>query len=164
VSVLNGKQNGFSLIEIVVSVALTAILGTGITTFTVQTITETNRSNAHMQAIQYVENAGYWVSRDVQMAQTVTPGPNAGFPLQLSWIDINQSTYQIAYTLIEGQIQRSLIVDGGEPLLTVVARSVNTATTLTNCSYTQGLLTFNVTATIRTSNVSRNYQIKKRPG
>lgn len=69
----NRKQKGYGLLEMVIALALVGILGTGITTFTVQTITETERSSSHMQEIQQLETVGFWVSRDVQMAQTVTP-------------------------------------------------------------------------------------------
>ena len=159
----SGKQKGYSLIEMVIYLALAGILGTGITTFAVQTITETNRSSAHMQAIQQLENAGYWVSRDVQMAQTVTPGPNAGFPLQVNWTDANNNTFQVTFSISGGQIQRSQVENGMAPSQTLVAQSINAAPTLTSCSYENGLLTFNVTATVGTSSISRIYQIKKRP-
>ena len=163
-TLMKGKQEGYSLIETVISLALCGILGTGITTFAVQTITETNRSSAHMQAIQQLENAGYWLSRDVQMAQTVTPGPSAGFPLQLAWTDANQNTYQVTFTTAGGQIQRSLVKNSEAPFQTVVAQSINSAPILTSCSYANGLLTFNATATFGAISVSRTYQIKKRPG
>ena len=158
------KQNGFGIVEIAIVLALTGILGVGITTFTAQTITETKRSSIHMQEIQQLENAGYWVSRDVQMSQNVTPGPNAGFPLQLNWIDENHNTYQVTFNMTDSKIQRSLIENGGAPLLTLIAQSINPNPTLTNCNYTNGLLTFNVTATLGTWSTSRAYQIKKRPG
>jgi len=80
--IIRPTQKGFTLIEFIVVVALAGILGAGITTFAVQTIKETQRSSDSMQAIQQVENAGYWVSRDVQMAETVTPGQTPGFRLR----------------------------------------------------------------------------------
>jgi type II secretory pathway component PulJ len=157
-----GKRDGFGLLEVVIALALCGILGIGITTFAVQTVTLTNRSRAHMQAVQQLENAAYWLSCDVQMAQTVTPGPNGGFPLQLTWTDADQNTYQVTFTTTGGQVQRSIVENGGPPLQTVLAKSIST--TLTSCSYADGLLTFNATATFASINVSRTYKIKKRPG
>lgn len=159
----NGKQKGYGLLEIIIALALVGILGLGITAFTIQTITETKRSSVHMQAIQHLENAGFWVSRDVQMAQTVTVGPSAGFPLQLEWVDTNQDVYQVTYNATGNQVQRSLVKNDGEPLKLIVAQSINNAPTLTSCDYTNGLLTFNVTATLGNYSLSRTYQIKKRP-
>jgi prepilin-type N-terminal cleavage/methylation domain-containing protein len=158
------KQNGFTLIEIILALAITGILGAGITGFTVQTFAETKRSSVHTQEILQLENAGYWVSRDVQMSQNVTTGPDAGFPLQLNWIDENNDTFQVIYSLTDDQIMRSLIKSGGAPLSTFIAQSIDPAPALTNCVYTNGLLTFNVTATLGTRSVSRTYQIKQRPG
>jgi prepilin-type N-terminal cleavage/methylation domain-containing protein len=156
------KQKGYGLIEMVVGLALAGILTTGITTFTVQTITEGARSNNCMQAICQLENAGYWMGRDVQMAENITLGQSAGFPLQLVWIDSDQNEYQVTFNISGGQINRSLIKNGENPIQTLIAQSINPAPSLTNLSYAGGLLTFNVTSTFRNNNVSRSYQIKKR--
>jgi prepilin-type N-terminal cleavage/methylation domain-containing protein len=158
----NKKQKGYSLIEMVVGLALAGILTTGITTFAVQTITEGARSNNRMQAICQLENAGYWVSRDVQMAENITLGQSAGFPLQLFWIDEDQNEYRVTFTMTEGQIKRILVKNDEEPVQTLIAQSINPAPALTNLSYTGGLLIFNVTSTFRNIDVSRSYQIKKR--
>ncbi len=159
----SGKQRGYGLIETVIALALVGILGTGITTFTVQTITETDRSSFHMQAIQQLENASYWVSRDVQMAQTITPGLNAGFPLQVNWIDENQNTFQVTFNINGTQLQRSLVENGGVPRSILLVKSINPSPTLTSCNYTNGLLTFNATSTVKSWSLSRTFQIKKRP-
>jgi hypothetical protein len=151
------------MLEMAIALALAGILGVGITAFTIQTITETHRSNVHMQAVQQLENAGYWVSRDVQMAQTVTPGLNAGFPLQMSWADSSNNTFEVTVTIDGTNIQRSLIKNGGAPNLTPLADSINSTPALTNCTYVNGLLTFNATATLGTWSESRTYHIMKRP-
>jgi prepilin-type N-terminal cleavage/methylation domain-containing protein len=158
----NKKQKGYSLIEVILGIALAGILTSGITTFTVQTITENARSNNRMQATMQVENAGYWVSRDVQMSSNLTLGGAAGFPLQLEWKDTDGSNYQVTLTLAGNQIKRSLVKNSQAPLQTVIAESVNSAPGLTNCVYSGGLLTFNVTATLGKVNVSRSYEVKKR--
>jgi prepilin-type N-terminal cleavage/methylation domain-containing protein len=157
------KQDGLTLIEIVIAVAITGILGLGVATFTVQSFTETKRSSVHTEKLLQLENAGYWVSRDVQMSQNVTTGPNAGFPLQLNWIDENDDTFQINYTLTDDQIRRSLVKNGGDPIPTLIAQSIDPAPALTNCNCTNGLLTLNLTATLGNWSVSRTYLIKNRP-
>lgn len=157
------KQNGFTLIELVISLAIAAIVGIGITTSVIQTVTITTRSGNNMQAIQQLENAGYWVSHDVQMAQTVTTGPSAGFPLILTWADASQNTYNVTFTVTGGKIQRSLVKNNSAPLQALIAQSINVTPSLTNCSYANGILIFNVTATCGTQNLSRTYQIEKRP-
>jgi prepilin-type N-terminal cleavage/methylation domain-containing protein len=155
-------QKGYGLIEMVIGLALAGILTTGITTFTVQTITESTRANNRMQATMQVENAGYWVSRDVQMAENLTLGADAGFPMQLLWVDSDLNQYQVSYNVTEGQIQRTLVKNDEEPVRTFIAQPVNPDPSLTNLSYAGGLLTFNVTSTYANRNVTRSYQIKKR--
>jgi len=157
------NQNGFTLIEFVIAVAISGILGLGIATFTVQTFTETKRSSVHTEKIIHLENAGYWVSRDVQMSQNVTAGPNAGFPLQLNWIDENDDEFQVTFSLTDDQIMRSLVKNEEAPLSTLIAQGIDTAPALTNCNYANGLLTLNLTATLREWSVSRTYFIKQRP-
>lgn len=159
-----GRQRGDGFIEIVIALALIAFLGTGITTFTVLTISQTGKSTNHMQAILQLENIGYWVSRDVQMAQTVTPGPNAGFPLQLSWNDTDNNAFQVTFSLSGGNIQRSLVKNGGGQQDVLVAQLINSSPSLTSCNYNNGLLVFNATATVGNWSLSRTFQIKKRPG
>ena len=156
------KQNGYGLIEMVIGLALTGILATGITTFTVQTITESTRSNNHMQAMMQLENAGFWISRDVQMSGNITLGPDAGFPLQLTREDADLNEYQVTFTLAENRIQRSQIKNGGAPTQTLIAENINPAPSLTNISYSGDLLLFNVTSTFGNKDTSRSYQIKKR--
>jgi type II secretory pathway component PulJ len=150
-------------VEFVIALALVGVLGAGITTFTVQTITESNRSSFHTQAIQQLENAGYWVSRDVQMAQTVAPGPTAGFPLSANWTDENQNTFQVTLSINGTQLQRSLVKNSGAPQNMLLVQSINSSPTLTSCNYTNSLLTFNATSQIKNWSVSRTFQIKKRP-
>ena len=159
---MNKKQKGYSLIEMVIGVALAGILSTGITTFAVQTVTEGSRSNNRMQAMMQVENAGYWVSRDVQMSENLTLGQNAGFPLQLIWRDVDQNVYQVSFNMTAGQITRRLIKNEEDPVQILIAESINPASSLTNLTYTGGLLTFNVTSTCRDTDVTRSYKIKKR--
>ena len=53
------KQKGYVLIEILLGVALTGILAAGIATFTIQTFTESSKSNSRMQALMQVQNTGW---------------------------------------------------------------------------------------------------------
>jgi Tfp pilus assembly protein PilV len=163
VIVKSGKQGGFSSMELLIALVLVGILGTGITIFTVQTITESQRSSSHMQAIQQLENAGYWVSRDVQMANAVTPGPNSGFPLTVNWTDANNDTFQVTFSINGSQLLRSLVKNGGIPGNMPLVNTINPSPALTSCSYANGLLTFNATSTFMDWNLSRTFQIKKRP-
>jgi len=159
---LSNKQKGFTLIELALSVGLSGILGLGISTFAVQTFTESVKSQNRTQAVVQVENAGYWLGRDVQMAENVTLGENAGFPLQLERKDIDQNEYEISYVINEGEMKRIMVVNDQEPDETFISQSISSDPELTNCSYADGLLTLNITAEAGTIDMSRTYQIKRR--
>ena len=157
------QQAGFTLIEILVALAITSILTAGATAIVSQTFNENVRASQNMEAIQQVENAGYWVNHDVMMAQNVMPGAGSGFPLTMTWIDWQGNENQVIYTLMDAALQRSFSVNGGLPEETTVAQRIDCDSTATNCQFASGMLTFNVTATVGTRSESRTYQIKIRP-
>jgi prepilin-type N-terminal cleavage/methylation domain-containing protein len=161
-NVKTGKQKGYTVIEMVIGLALVGILGFGVTGFTMHTLSYGAESNNKMQALMQVENAGYWMSRDVQMSANISLGENAGFPLELTWLDIDQNDYQVLYSLTGSEIQRTLAKNGQEDLQTTIAQSINPAIDLTSCTYIDGLFIFKVTATLGSNDVTRTYQIKKR--
>jgi type II secretory pathway pseudopilin PulG len=161
--IINSKrQKGYSLIETIAGLALTCILIIGLTTFAVQTVTLSARANNRMHTMTQIENTGYWVSRDVQMAENLTLGGSAGFPLQLAYKDTDQNEYKVTYNITDGQMQRNLIKNDEDPVQILIMQSVNASPSYTNLSYADGLLTLNITSTYKNSEISKNYQIKKR--
>jgi type II secretory pathway pseudopilin PulG len=156
------KQSGYGLIETIAGLGLAGLLTLGITTFTIQTITEGARANNRMQAVMQVENAGYWVTRDVQMSANLTLGDDAGFPFQLFWEDIDNNEYQVTYDISDNTIKRYFIQNDEEAVQTLIANNINSTPSLTNISFVDGLLVFVVTSTSADFDVGETYQIKKR--
>jgi type II secretory pathway pseudopilin PulG len=156
------KQSGYGLIETIAGLGLAGLLTLGITTFTIQTITEGARANNRMQAVMQVENAGYWVTRDVQMSANLTLGDDAGFPFQLFWEDIDNNEYQVTYDISDNTIKRYFIQNDEEAVQTLIANNINSTPSLTNISFVDGLLVFVVTSTSADFDVGGTYQIKKR--
>jgi Tfp pilus assembly protein PilW len=156
------KQNGFSQIEIIASLALAGLLTTGVTAFVFHTINVTVNTQNRMQAIMQVENAGYWMSRDIQMSDNFTLGENAGFPMQLAWKDIDQNEYEVTYSLNQTSIIRSLIKNEESPIHNLIAQDINASASLTNLNSIDGLLVLNITSTSEDIDVSRTYKIKPR--
>ncbi len=66
------SQGGFMLAELVVIIGVIALVATATTMSVVQAVSGTERSNSHMIAVRHVQNAGYWISRDGQMAEEVS--------------------------------------------------------------------------------------------
>ena len=86
---IHKDQKGFTLLELLIAFAITALITTGITMAISQTFTGSTRSSNHMVAVRQVQEAGYWVSYYAYNAQNLTITGNSGFPLILRWVDFD---------------------------------------------------------------------------
>ena len=66
---IHKNQRGFTLIELMVAIGITSLIIGGIVTTIFQVFNVSTLSNNHMLALRQVQNAGYWISHDAQMAQ-----------------------------------------------------------------------------------------------
>jgi len=109
VRLIHNNQQGFTLIELIIAIAITGIITGGITMTIFQVFDGNTRSSNHMIAVRQVQDAGYWVSHDGQMAQSVVVTGVSGFPLTLTWTDWdNGDVIRVEYTLddITNELQR----------------------------------------------------------
>ncbi len=83
------NQKGFTLIELIIAIALTGIIAAAAATSIHQVISGTALGNNYNTAINQVRNAGYWVSRDALMAQSIV-AENLTAPkvLVLDWVGL----------------------------------------------------------------------------
>ncbi|MBA7536690.1 hypothetical protein ES705_28954 [subsurface metagenome] len=112
---INKNQLGFTLIEIMLVIAITGIITGGFTMTIFQVIDGNIRTSNHMTAVRQVQSAGYWVSHDAQMAQKVDATGASGF-LTLTWVGWEYKcvdntcidVYEVCYTYdgASGKIQR----------------------------------------------------------
>jgi prepilin-type N-terminal cleavage/methylation domain-containing protein len=162
---LKKSERGFTLIELLIAIAITGIIAGAITGAVFQVFSINTRTTNRMAAVSQVQNAGFWVSPDVQMAQNVTPGGCPNCLLTLSWTDWEGDEHEVIYTLEDmsggvQKLQRSHSVNGGDPTVTRVAEYINPAGT--SCVWADGELTFTVTATVGGESETRVYLIEQR--
>lgn len=162
VSLINKNQLGFTLIELLIAIAIgSAIAGAG-SMATRQVMTETIRNSNHEIAVRQVQNAGHRVTRDTRMAQTVVPDGDAdGLPLTLTWQDFaGTNEYQVVYKLVDVNVDGVIVTKlkrehytnraaNPDPDATsYVAKHIDSDPVKTNCSFSEPVLTFTVTATV----------------
>lgn len=138
---INKNQKGFTLIELIMVIAITALI-IGVIAMSISLVFNVSaRSDSHMLAVRQVQNAGHWINLDTQMAQTVQTDESSdtGFPLILTWTEyVSGDEHQVVYTLVEedSELRRSHSVNGGDPNVTLVAEYIDQAET--SCSLTGG--------------------------
>ncbi len=135
---IHKNQKGFTLIELIVAIAITALI-IGVIVMSIFQIFIVNAlSSNHMKAVRQVQNAGYWINHDVQMAQSVVTDDGAtGFPLNVTWNNEWDGTLnEVTYTLEDSELKRSHSVNGGGPSEIVVAQYIDSAET--SCGLTGG--------------------------
>ena len=161
-------QRGNTLLETLAAVAVAGMLGVGLVALTFEMLNVNARNSNHMSAVKQVEAASRWLYRDAEMAQDVTLQGNNGFPVQLSWTDSNNQTYQAVYDLQDNNLVCSYSVNGQPPTQTVIARDIDTDPLKTNCIYVNHQFTITLTATVdaegRPASETRVLQIVPRSG
>jgi prepilin-type N-terminal cleavage/methylation domain-containing protein len=140
--IINKNQRGFTLIELMMAIAIAGLISTGVTMTFYQVVTGGARANNRVTAIGQVQHAGYWVSNDAQLAQNVivNDADPTGFPLILSWVGWDNQEHEVTYSLEDmagglKELQQSVVVGEEDAVETVVARFVNPNPDETNVVY-----------------------------
>ncbi len=145
---INTGQDGFTLIEILVAVAISGLIGAGIDMAAVHVMNLNAVRVNHVTAVKQVENAAYWINRDLRMSQIIQPSGGSGFPLNLSWVEWDNTTHQVSYTLVNSELQRSSSVNGTPAMPMIVAQYISSNADNKTCQYANGVFTFKLTASV----------------
>jgi prepilin-type N-terminal cleavage/methylation domain-containing protein len=135
---INKDQKGFTLLEMLLAILIGSLIAGGITATIFQVVIGSARTNNHMIAVRQVQNAGYWVSHDAQMAQKVVLARDAdGFPLlTLEWTDWYGTPNEIHYFIEGGDLKRQVVSPQASE--TTVARFIDPDSAKTKCQLTGG--------------------------
>lgn len=157
------KQKGFTLIEIVIGVALLSIVGAAIAAGLTQTFAGSALSSNRMTAVNNVRDAGDWISQDAKMSITISITDDCP-TFNWTYYDPISMTpplpYSVVYTTSGTSLIRTYIIDGVTQSEIVVASNVS----IESGSTTFAANTFSITLTSTVGSVqeSRTFKISLR--
>jgi prepilin-type N-terminal cleavage/methylation domain-containing protein len=175
---LKRGQRGFTLVELVIVVALAGLVSIAITATAFQVFTFSTRISNEMTAIRQVQQAGFWVSPDVMMSEPdeINVNPGGGKFLVLRWQAHDGTWHEVDYILQSvpstgvATLIRNNYVALNLTSTTTVAQYIDTSIDpstgkpKTNCTWAGGTLTLTVTATVGGHSENRTYEVQPRVG
>lgn len=169
-------EKGFSFIELIIAVTIISLVSGAAAIAIFQVLRGTERNNNYMTVVRQVQNAGFFISRDTQMAQNViTDNLTSPDFLLLSWTQGSTGDeYQVAYTLNDmpgsqlKQLHRNQSINGGGNTTTFIAHYIDPDSQKTKCEFANGTLTLAITAIVgegaARESETRTYKFVPRPG
>ena len=156
---LRKGEKGFTLIEMIVVITILGAITGAMAMTMITTMTVSQQSNDHIIALRQVQNAGYWISRDVQMTQTINI-TKPGVFLALSWVDWDGNDFNVDYVFDGDRLERQL---NGAPGVLISDHIVVESTT---CDWDDGNNEFEATikASLGSAEIERIYEVAPRIG
>lgn len=159
-------EKGFTLIETIIALAVISVIIVAMTMTITTLVTNSQGTTERSIVLRQVQNAGYSISHDVQMAENITPDGTGGFPLTLDIpVDTDQNNDYIVDYLFDGNKLKRQVYDSSYTLIkeAVVAEHIDVdETTFTAL----GSNTYELTVRASTGEAvaERSYQVKQRLG
>ncbi len=176
----HGSQKGFTLVELLVAVAITAVIGSVITMSISQLFSVSISDKNRMTAVKQVENALHYINRDVQMADRRLISPDDGstgyfiMGLNLQWTDYTLDPVvkiSVDYTLdADGVLERVYTIKENneeENIISTVTTNIASHIDSVNSYYSFDgeMLEIKITASVggfKSVTESRTLQVKPR--
>ncbi len=171
-------EKGFTLIELLIASTIMVIVGGAATATTFQISKGIGDSNDQMSAINQVQNAGYHICNDSQVAYSVV-ADNLEYPnfLVLTWseqdYDGGEPTYHsVTYYFADlsegvGKLKRNHWNSNGVNEETLIATYIyydpDDTDNTSKASYQDGTLTVRLRAIVEDIRETREYRIMNRP-
>lgn len=164
---INRIQQGFTLVEMLVAIAVAGIIGAAVGTLAYQTVNISESNTNRQVAITQVQNAVHYISRDTQQAQYIVPTDItdtalivdpitkevsfdmvAGDKLTLTWIAWDNTKNEILYTVVNGSLQKTTTINSAFVSTVNIADNVTIASGTWNID--SKVCSFQVRATVGT--------------
>ena len=161
-------EKGFTLLEAVIGIGIMALIVVAIATATTTLLLNHGQAAEQNTVLPQVQNAGHWITRDVQTARNITATDPNGFPLSLRVpIDMDENNdYSVNYTFNGTRLKRK-VYDSSETLLseTLIADYIDSGnTTFNTLNATLNLYQLTVRAVKDKGGLTRIYEISQRIG
>lgn len=170
-------EKGYTLIELIIAITIMVLVSGAAGAIIFQILRNIERNNDHITAVRQVQNAGYWISRDAQMAHSVNVD-NLTSPdfLILNWTErdyADEPTYHTATYFFQdvtdgiGRLKRSHWSSAGANEETLVAEYIyydpDDLDDTSKADYQAPTLTVQLTAVYDEAIETREYRISHRP-
>ncbi len=166
---LKTNEKGFTLTELLVTISIVAIISGALAMAIITLMRLSPQSKDWNIALRQVQNAGYWISRDVQMSKgaiivgtsdlflrfTIPTGPNTS------------KTVEYRFVQMSGNLKRLIRVDGASTQQIMIAEHIyynpsDPANSTRVVSYQSPKLVVKISAASGTITVSRQYEAIQR--
>lgn len=115
-----GSQHGFTLIELMIALAVGSIILAGLSGALYQLLAASSSNTNNLMALNQVQSAGYWISRDVQQSRIediiIDSTQQTAEIFSIAWDELSFDTelikrgHKVIYRLDNGKLYRDLYV------------------------------------------------------
>lgn len=173
----NKKESGFTTLELIISTALVALIALSSLMIAHQTIAVTDNSKERVTATNQVQNAGYWFTRDTQMAEYIATEELSSNEFIIfvwtEWILNDSPIYHSATYYFEdlsnniGKLMRHHWSSTGTDETTLVGEYIcfnpSDPDNSSKANYQNPTLTVDLSASYKDATTEREYKITRRP-